>query len=124
MTPHRTRRAFILHIDLDPVPGTFNTPRSANETVQAWLDRFLSDYTPVVIFGVTHPAEKQVNGRKRVCFVINIDLYHDLTRISDENEMLNVLRSIISSFSHYNPKIEVAPDNIQPINCHEGLARA
>ena len=118
------RRAFILHIDLDPVPGTFHTPRSANENVQAWLNQFLPDYTPVVIFGVTHPAEKQKNGRKRVCFVINVDLFHDLTRISDETEMLNVLRSFLSSFSHYNPKIEVAPDYIQPSSILEGIQSA
>jgi hypothetical protein len=125
-TPCLHRRAFILHVDLDPVPGTFHTPLSANEIVQAILNNYLPSYTPVAIFGVAHPDEQKDNWRKRVCFVIFIDLFANLlvdpNRINPQHEMLNTLRHIFSeAIGHYNPALSLAPASIQPKNIVGGV---
>lgn len=123
--PCRTRKAFILHVDLDLVPGTFNTPLSAYENVQGMLNQTLSDYNPVAIFAVTHPAEKQKNGRKRVAFVVNVDL-NDVpgmmyTQESAQNILTHLFRNRIP---HYNPMISLAPADIQPSSILKGNVSA
>lgn len=40
-------------VDLDPVPGTFHTPESARDAVQAILLNSVPHYTPVVIIAKT-----------------------------------------------------------------------
>lgn len=118
ITHDRTRKAFILHVDLDPVGGVFHTPRSAYEIVQSLLDRYIPHYAPVAIFAMTHPAERQKNDRKRVCFVINVDLDPVPGAFHTQESAQNILRNVfVINFSHYNPIVSLAPANIQP-TCH------
>lgn len=44
----RTRIDLTLNVDLDPVPGAFHTPESAQEIIQAVLTAAMSQYNPVV----------------------------------------------------------------------------
>lgn len=124
MTSCRTRKAFILHVDLDPVPGTFHTPLSAYENIQAMLDFRISSFTPVAIFGVAHPDEEASNGYKRVCFIINVDLDPIPGVFHTQESAQDLLQWIFTeNISHYSPIISMAPASIQP-TCFEGIPTA
>lgn len=47
MEPTQIRLTVV--VNLDPVPGAFHTPESAEEIVQAVLNSSLSQYYPLVI---------------------------------------------------------------------------
>lgn len=115
-TPCLVRRAFILHIDLDPISGAFHTPRSAYENIQAMLDDGVGAYTPIAIFGVAHPGEHaQDCDRKRVCFVIFVDLDPVPGSMHTQESAHNILRFIFQNrIPHYHPIVSLAPDRIQP----------
>lgn len=113
-----SRRAFILHVDLDPVPGTFHTPLSAYENIQEILNFHLPSYTPVAIFAVA--SERGDGGRKRICFVIYVDLDSVPGAFHTQESAQNIIRNLFcESIPHYNPIISLAPASIQPKNIVE-----
>jgi len=44
----RKRIKLVVWVDLDPVPGTFHTPESAKENVQAILKSSIPHYNPML----------------------------------------------------------------------------
>jgi hypothetical protein len=52
-----TRKAFVVYVNLDPVPGTFHTQESAQNVIRGILeDRLPESYNPMVSLA---PAELQ-----------------------------------------------------------------
>lgn len=122
MTPCRIRKAFILHVDLDPIRGTFHTPLSAYENIQELLNYAVSAYEPVTIFALAHPNERGDGGRKRICFVIYVDLDPIPGSFHSQESAQNILGFLFRHYiPHYNPTLSLAPDSIQPINIAEGI---
>lgn len=118
------RRAFILHVDLDPVPGTFHTPLSAYENIQGMLNDAISAYEPVAIFALAHPQEHSDGSRKRICFVIYVDLDPVPGSFHSQESAQNFIGFLFRHrIPHYNPTISLAPASIQP-TCLEGHVHA
>lgn len=119
------RKAFLAYVDLDPTPGTFHTPFSAWECIQAILKEALAAYHPTAILVTEHPHINENNGRQRVCFMILVDLdplpgsFH--TQESAQNWVGLTLRRAIP---HYNPIVSLAPASVQPYTLVEGNVHA
>lgn len=113
--PTRTRSAFILHVDLDPAPGTFHTPYSAYLNINSILKNGIPAYNPLAILASSHPQKNENNGRDRICFFILVDLdplpgsFH--TQESAQNWVGMLFQRTIA---HYNPTISLAPASVQP----------
>lgn len=48
-----TRKAFIVYVDLDPVPGTFHSQESAQNVIRGILNDRISHYNPMVSLAPT-----------------------------------------------------------------------
>lgn len=51
---YKTRRAFVVYVDLDPVPGTFHSQESAQNSIRGILLRAIPHYNPMVSLAPDH----------------------------------------------------------------------
>lgn len=113
------RHAFIIYVNLDPVPGSFYTQESALRNVGGILTNFLSHYEPSV---GNAPAEFQPEDGGRVSIVafINLDPMAEFPRRFGLQAVRHALRE---SVPHYYPVVSYAPRILQP-DYTEGIITA
>lgn len=117
----RDRQAFLVYVDLDPVPGTFHTTFSASENIKGILDFHIPQYDPTVVLVGANLYEREKYARQRVCFAVYVDLdpvpgtFH-----SKESARNGIGRLLDERIHHYNPIVSIAPADIQPSNIVEG----
>lgn len=110
------RRAFLIYVDLDPVPGTFHTSLSAFDSVRDILVDAIGEYNPVLsLFSTTVPANAD-NGRRRVSLILFVDLDPLPGSMYSQESAQNIIRfALRNRIEHYNPMVSLAPENLQPI---------
>lgn len=109
------RRAFLIYVDLDPVPGTFHTPFSAYESIRNILVQSVGDYNPIVALVSTTIPVNVDNGRKRVSFIAFVDLDPNPGSMHSQKSAQNIIRfSLTNRIGHYNPIVSLAPEHMQP----------
>lgn len=105
------RVAFLVYVDLDPVPGTFHTQESAQNSLRAILNQHMKHYCPLVSLA---PAELQPaqsrNMRMRKSFTVYVDAdamsgtFHTV-----ESMEAHINRILENRISHYRPSVVLAP---------------
>jgi hypothetical protein len=110
-----TRRAFLIYVDLDPTPGPFHTSRSAWEALTRILRDSIGDYNPVVALASDEIPVNEETGRKRICFVLFVDLDPIPGSMHSQESAQNIVRfSLTNLIPHYKPMVSLAPDHLQP----------
>lgn len=62
MASERPYTILTVYVNLDPVPGIFNTPESAREAVESLLKRTIPHYNPQVYVSKDDVALGQLNA--------------------------------------------------------------
>lgn len=60
----RIRKAFLVFVDLDPVPGTMNTPESATFALENILRSMIPHYNPHVTLAPESDQPISISGQK------------------------------------------------------------
>lgn len=114
----KQRKAYVVYVNLDPVPGAFHTAESALNNLRGILCNRLPSYNPEVAYP-PESIEKVTDYRE--AFIVYIDL-DDMpgamhSKESAQHTIATVLRSHIG---HYRPLVSLAPNDLQPVNT-EGI---
>lgn len=108
----RQRKAFIVYVNLDPVPGTFHTEESALNGLRSILTSWLGTYQPTVTY-VSERFAPRTNDLRQA-FVVFIDL-DDVpgTMHSQESAQHVISNTLREAIGHYQPLVSLAPEPLQ-----------
>lgn len=85
----RTRKAFIVYVDLDPVPGAFHTQESAQMHLSWMLREALAHYNPLVSIA---PNELQPKNSPLLMDYLQDEVADRYQEIVDES--LDIVKNI------------------------------
>lgn len=123
---NRVRKAFVVHVDLDPVPGMMNSERSALIAVRGIIAQNTSHYNPNVDFAPEYMQPDRIPGERiRKAFLVYINLDPTPGTMHTQESVHNVLRNILHRrIPHYNPLVSLAPMDFQHTTDTEGSTAA
>jgi hypothetical protein len=113
---NRQRKAFLVYVDLDPMPGLMHTTENAKAHLRDVFAEFFRPYKPNVMDApMMAQLPQSVEDRTRKAFVVYLDLdpVPGVMHVEDNARFMaeRVLTSILTT---YNPKVHHAPDELQP----------
>lgn len=113
---NRPRKAFMVYLDLDPLPGLMHTPEEALRHLSEILQNFFRPYKPMVTLA---PMKAQlppsVEARTRKAYVVYLDMdpVPGVMHVPD-NARFMLQRVLNVALSSYAPEIYHAPEEFQP----------
>lgn len=107
-----TRAAFLVHVNLDPMPGAFHTSESALLNVRGILQNRLGHYNPTVGFA---PQGFETETENRASLVVFVDLDPVPGEMNDKTSVQHAIRNILrDQILHYSPVVSLAVPQLQP----------
>lgn len=113
---NRPRKAFLVYVDLDPLPGAMHTQETAQNHLNRILGEYFGSYKPTVSLA-PHEAQlpHSVEARVRKGYVVCLDLdpVPGVMHVV-ENAAFMLARVLESILTFYDPTVSHAPDELQP----------
>lgn len=112
----RQRKAFLIYVDLDPLPGMMHSPENVKDHLREIFNSFFKPYKPYVdIAPMSVQLPQTVEARTRMSFVVHLDLdpVPGVMHVED-NARFMAERVLTSILPVYEPAVHIAPDELQP----------
>jgi hypothetical protein len=113
---NRARKAFLVYVDLDPMPGIMHSQESAQNHLNRLIGEYFRPYKPMVSLA---PMEAQlpqsIEARTRRAFLVYLDLdpVPGVMHV-EENALFMLNRVLESTLTTYDPSAHIAADELQP----------
>jgi hypothetical protein len=112
-----TRKAYIVYVNLDPMPGEMYTEESALQILQEIFFDTIPQYDPGVHYApesIEVGIAKNTNAPERKAFLMYINLDDLPGQMYSQESAQNALRAILNGrMAHYNPLVSLAPAHLQ-----------
>jgi hypothetical protein len=112
----RQRRAFLVYVDLDPLPGIMHTQESAQNHINNVLHEFFRPYKPMASlapFTVQLPDSVEARVRRAYVVYLDLDPVPGVMHVED-NAAFMLARVLQSTLTTYEPTVHIAAEELQP----------